>query len=203
MAQTMNVEQMNRWLKSLENPGKWGWMPEHKKIGKLLKTETGAQLKKHQGPDGKPWPKTYSKPLPKVGDRVPILIEGDGADRIFVQKLKTSAGRKRAVALRKKFGPPAKGLKPLIRTGKKRRATRIRDYLVRRATGRSLQMGKDFLKYGYTPGTKWIEELQFGGKYREGEIPKREILGLTKKVIQKIEEIYAAGMLKRIKKGLN
>lgn len=203
--QVLSVEGADRWLKSLENPGKWGWMPEHKKIGKHIRAQHRLRLKAHIDPDGKPWPRTYHVPRPKKGDRVPLLISDEGQAKVIVQTIRTTAGKRKAVAFREKYKatqPPYKPEKALIRTGGKRKVRRIWDYLVGKGLlGRSLRMGKDFLHYGYTRGTRWIEELHFGGTFKGKRVPPRQVVGLNKTDIDMIEKIYADGYEKRVAKG--
>jgi hypothetical protein len=204
MPDPMTVPQAEKWLRSLENPGRYGWVPEHKKIGRHLRDQHKRRLTRHVTADGAPWPKKYHKPRPKVGDTVPMLVDGEGGGRarVVVQTIRSVAGRRKAVAFRNRFGPPMKPLPALVRKTGKRKARKIWDFLVGRGfAGGALQIGRTFLKYGWTRGTRWIEKLQYGGTYRRKRVPPRGIVGLNRADIRFIDETYAAGFEKRAMKG--
>ena len=131
-----------------------------------------------------------------------MIIEPRGRERVVIQEIRSTRGKRRAVAFRKKFGPALKPLPALVRKSGKQKARRILDFLTGAGfRGRAARMGKTFLHYGYTPGSRWIEKLQFGGMYRRGIVPPREIVGMNQRDIKHIENIYADGYLKRAMKG--
>lgn len=203
MPDPMSVPQAEKWLKSLEDPGRFGWVPEHKKIGKHLRDEHKKRLNRHVDANGVPWAKKFHKPRPKVGDTVPMVVSpGTSRAKVVVQKIKTIRGRRRAVDFRNRFGPPMKALPALIRKTGKSKARMIWDFLVGRGfAGGALQIGRNFLRYGYTRGTRWIEKLQFGGTFRKKRVPPRGIVGLNRNDVNVMDNIYADGYLKRVMKG--
>ena len=92
-------------------------------------------------------------------------------------------------------------MRPLIRrTGKFLKATKIWEFLTTR--GRAFQSGRDYFRYGYTPGTGWIEKLHHGGVFLGKAVPPRPVLGLTRHDLDVIERIYATGVDKRLQRGL-
>lgn len=187
----------------MENPGKFGWVPEHKKIGKRLRGEHRKRFRRHVDANGRPWAKKFSKPKPKVGDTVPMVVSpGTSRAKVVVKTIKTIRGRRRAVDFRNRFGPPIRPLPALVRTTGKKRARRIFDFLVGKGfAGGALQIGRKFLRYGYTKGTRWIEKLQFGGTFRKKRVPPRGIVGLNRRDINFMEETYMAGYEKRVLRG--
>lgn len=197
----MTVPQFRRWLRRIDL-GQWGWTPEHRKIGTYLIGKTKKDLRAHRAPDGSPWKDRYAAPRPRVGDeKTPMLLDNG---RIVSQTIRSAAGKRRAVAVRKKYGPPLKPLKALVRRkapgGLARyKAVKIWEFLTTR--GRAFRMSKTHWEYGWTPGTAWVEKLHNGGTYLGNPVPARPILGLTASDIAAIEKIYAAGVDRRLAKA--
>jgi len=199
MAMVFSQAQFDRWAKEVgDNLPRYGWIPAFKKIGKYLKDQHKIRLKFHQTPDRAAWAKRYHKPAPRVGESAPILLD-DG--RVIYQRLKTTRGSRRARAFRQKWGPPMKPTPALVRTTGKSKARTILDFLTKRASGRSIRISKYKMEYGYTPGTRWIEKLQFGGTYRGGRVQPREMVGLNRTDMTVIENIMADFVLRRVMKG--
>ena len=200
----MSLAQFDKWISSLDNPGPYGWKPEHNKFGKYFRDGFKKRAKKHVDPTGKAWAPGFSKPYEKIGDMAPMEILDSGFKyRTIRQRIRTVSGKQAARKYRKIYGPPAKpDRKPLVRTSGKNKLRSIWDFL--RTPGRSTRTSKTSFSYGYTPGTKWIEKLQFGGAFgRTGKrVPPRVILGITKADIEFIGKTYADGYERRRLKGL-
>jgi len=200
MARAMTTREFDRWIRDLSAFGtKWGCVPEHKKISKYLRDQHKKRLRAHVDPLGRPWRPRFHKPMPKVGDVAPMLAEG-GARRVVTARIRNVPDRRRAVEFRKRFGPPAKAVPALIRTRKypgAHKAKKILEFLTK--AGRSVRLGKTFLTYGYTPGTRWIEEAIGGGtsrRYRK-RIPERDVIGMNDRDVEAVTKIYADGLEKR------
>jgi len=199
MAVVMSEKQFTRWAKEVgDRLPKYGWIPAWKKIGAYLKKQHRIRLRGHKGPDGRAWKKQWTKLAPRIGDEAPILLD-DG--RVIYQKIKTGKGKKQARDFRKKYGPPLKQEQALVRTTGKFRVRTILDFLVTKATGRSIRISKHKMEYGYTPGTRWIEKLQNGGSYRGQALPRREIVGMNSQDVKEVENIMADFVKRRIEKG--
>jgi len=200
MAMVMTEETFLKWARKVEGRlPTWGWIPAWKKVGRYLKDQHKARLKAHKGPDGRSWKKRYSKPAPKVGDVVPIILD---SGRVVTQRLKTRRGVRRAKAFRKRFGPPMKPQKALVRTSGQDKARTILDFLTKRATGRSIRISQHKMEYGYTPGTQWIEKLYHGrGTYLKKPIPARPIVGMNARDVTAVENIVADFVMRRVMKG--
>jgi len=207
----MTVPQFEAWTRELAKaPDKWG-LGTHRKIAAYLKRTHRKRLRGQRTPSGMAWKRTFVPDMPQVGDTAFMLLEDGTTVR---ETIKTRSGLRKAKAWRKKFGPPVKPQKAIVRTaGKKRfRARKVFDFLVtnalstartkraRRAAGLStnsaLSYSPSHLYYGYTPGTKWIERLQFGGEFKGGTVPPREMIGLNNNDINFIEDAYASALLK-------
>lgn len=180
----MTVPQLQSWLRKIQtgcrkNVFRGGL--QH--VGKYLRRDHAKQLRRHVDPDGRPWLPTYAQPRPKVGQVVPMVVSRGPLPSIgprdklpsartgrypsvITAKITNADGKKRAVAFRQRYGPPFKPEKALVRTAGKRKAKRILQYLTR--PGRSVRISDSGLDYGYTRGTRWIEALHAGGRYREG-----------------------------------
>lgn len=57
----MTLEKAARWMKRLENAGKYGWTPENRKIVAMWKKDFRRAFTQHQSPGGRPWPMTEPK----------------------------------------------------------------------------------------------------------------------------------------------
>jgi len=210
MSKTMTPAQADKWLKDVlkqvSRNGK-GLIPEFRTVGKMLKRKHAGFLKSHKGPDRKAWAKTYSKPLPKVGEVAPTLVR-DG-EIIPPHKIRSSREKRYAKAFREKYGPPPKGKPALHRGGKRAYALSptkwimtalVTNVLAREKTiakklgeariphGKSaLQYGPNWLAYGFSPSMQWVTNLQYGGRFGGGKrrkegapkIPPRMVVGLT------------------------
>ena len=205
---TMSLEQCQRWLTSLQDAGKWGWLPEHRKIGKHIRTQTRKRIKAHQTPGGRPWPKRY---IPQgnvaIGDRGPLeppqrsnLWRSAAWTKILTGEQQSRAQKVLKKMLIERYGANQAAV---YRTGKRGRATRLQQALTRdRAPGSATRFGKTWLQYGLTPGwSKWAGLLDKGGTYNGKRVPPRTLIGLTQADLKIIENIYAAGYLKRVLKG--
>lgn len=198
-ATSMNLAQFNHWMDGFDM-GKWGWIYEHKKIGTYLIGRHRERIRGHVGPLGRPWTPIHSKPGPKVGDIVPMLFEDKGG-LIIPQQIRSVRGKRRAVAFRRRFGPAVRPAHAIVRTRKvigAKKTRWIRNFLLTR--GRSMRITKTSLMYGFTPGTRWIEDLQFGGsskRYGGARIPPRPVVGLNEADLEFIENMYADGAQKR------
>jgi len=207
----MTLPQLDKYLKNMQSPGSRGWSPVHNKLGKYYRNKAKDRMKKHVDVNGVPWAAGYSKPFPKIGDDVPmILSKGDGVKRpksvnnggsALRQPIKTAKGKKAARRYRLKYGPPSKpDRKPLVlATARGQGEAEKRGYIGRKrqiwkflsTPGRSTRTSKTSFSYGYTPGTQWIEKLQNGGTYKGKRVPARTILGITKEDERFTESAYA------------
>lgn len=149
--------------------GKWGWLPELRKIGKHLKDATRKRLTAHTAPGGGPWPSYFYKDLPQLGEDAPMLI-GDipaakppsirtivwprskqrasrGTQVVVTQASKTTRGMLAAWRFRERWGPPWGPTQALIRKKPSPgayRKTKILDFLVgAKAMGRAMRFEKD------------------------------------------------------------
>lgn len=177
MAQELSIDQARRRIeglsKSIDN---FGLTPPFRKIGKYLRKKSVSNVRKGRSPRGIKWQDTFFKPLEKVGHKDPVeMIVGH--NKVITQKIRSKKGKKARKKFREKFGPPLKKMKALHRGGKFSTKKRIAEFL--NTPGRALRFGKWEFEYGFTPGTRWIEQLQFGGVYKGGKVPKRTILELT------------------------
>lgn len=208
----MSVPQAQKWLDALKRFRPNGTRGAMQRIGRYLREQHRDRLKRHVTPDGTPWAPTWSAPRPRVGEVAPMVV-GPGPvpvigpkdklpsartgryPAVITARITNAAGRARAVAFRQRYGPPFKPEKALIRTAGKRKAKKIRDFLTRAGSG-CIRLTATSIEYGYTKGTKWIEALHGGGKYREGSkrsafrslirrfrgaapVPARPIVGLN------------------------
>ena len=220
----MSVREFNAWIEKLKGFGKNATRGAMQHLGKYLRTQHRDRLKKHVGPDGQPWKPTFSAPRPRVGEVAPMIV-GPGPlpeigpkqklqsartgryPAVVTARIKSAAGKARAVAFRQRYGPPFKPEKALIRTAGKHKATKIRDFLTKPSSG-SVRVSATGLEYGYTPGMKWIESLHGGGQYRDGSkrsafrsiirrfrgaarVPARPIVGLSAENKRYIETYLA------------
>ena len=199
MPLVMTEKQFARWAKEVgDRLPKYGWIPAWKKIGAYLKRQQNIRLRAHKSPEGRSWKKKWTKPAPQIGDKAPMFLD-DGS--VIHQQIKSGREKKRARDFRKKRGPPLKQQKALIRTTGKFRVRSILDFLVTKATGRSIRMSKHKFEYGYTPGTQWIEKLQNGGYYFGQALPRREIVGMNANDVKEVEKIMADFVKRRLEKG--
>jgi len=202
----MTIPQADMFLSSLENPGKWGWKTTHDKIATYLLKNHKKRVRGHKDPDGKMWPKLFVPPRPKIGEKHPMLLDNTKSKRsVIVQKVKSNRGKRRVMAYRKKFGIPTKKLHSLHRKtvpsgfSKKLIAPKIWDFLSSR--GKSVRTARYSLTYGFTPGTEWVKQHQFGGSYNGKKVPKREIVGMNMADVKKIEDIYLFDYKRKISRG--
>lgn len=198
----MTIPQAEKWLSSLENPGRWGWKTTHDKIATYLLGQHKKRIRGHKDPEGHVWPKLYVPPKPRVGEKAPILLD---SGRVVTETIRSNAGKRRNKAFRKKFGIPTKKYHSLHRprvpngVGKKLKAKKIWDFLSSR--GKSVRTSRYGLSYGFTPGTEWVKKHQFGGTYKGKSVPKREIVGMSMKDIQHIESIYEFDYKRKVARG--
>ncbi len=221
---SMTVPQFNKWLEKLKQfrPNATRGAMQH--LGKYIRTQHRDRLKRHVTPDGTPWKPTFAAPKPRVGEVAPMIVSPGPLPEIgpkaklqsartgrypavITARIESAAGKKRAVAFRQRYGPPFKPERALIRTAGKRKATKIRDFLTKPSSG-AVRVSSTGLEYGYTRGTRWIEALHGGGKYREGskrsvfrsiirrfrgaaKVPARPIVGLSKENVAYAENYLA------------
>lgn len=213
MSAYMTVPEFDRWIEAFKVfPAKL-WLGTRAHIAKYIREGHMKRLTAHQTPEGQPWKETWFAPAPKIGDRAPMIVSrgplpGIGQKQRFqsartgqypavvVETIRTASGVRRALAFRKRYGPPLKAEPALIRKTGSHKVKRIWEFLSR--AGRSVRYVKRAegygLEYGYTRGTRWIEDLQNGGQYRRRSgdspfrslvanynptIPPREMVGLT------------------------
>ena len=213
---------MQRMIKRVEaktagNNARDTLMPEMRTIGKMLKDKHRKAIKQHRSTSGKPWEKLYSAPTPRVGDSSGMIFS---SGKVVHSKIKITKGKqkKSALAYRKRFGPPTRGMNALHRGGKEKfgvKPTRtIMDILVknvnakRQSSGsRGWWYGPSWFRYGFTRSTKWVEDLQYGrsaigaGKSKvTGELPPREIVGLTGGMKRLMEAQIAKGFMRLLRK---
>lgn len=198
----LSLNEAQRWITSLKNPGPRGWNPEHKKFGKYFRDGFKKRAKKHVDIYGIPWKAGYHRPYAKVGEEAFMDIETSRGLLITkFQRVRTMSGKRAAKKYQQRVGVPNKpNRKPLIKTTGKHKKKQIWDFL--KTAGRSTRTSKKSFSYGYTNGTRWIEKLQNGGTYDGTVVPARTILGLTQKDILFVEKTYADGYEKRRLKGL-
>jgi len=217
MTKTLTLKEADKWLSALADaPTKWGF-GANRKIGAYLKKRVRTNFKKQQSSSGRPWAKTYVVPLPQIGEKAAMLL--NGGQPYHQKTIQTRAGLRAAKKWRKKHGRPTKPQKALYRsTGPKRnRVRKVFDHLVTfslttaktkakgKAAGLStttaMTMSPNHFFYGYTPGMKWIEKLQFGGRFRSGQVPPREMIGLTEADLKFIDEVYSTAYEKFAARG--
>ena len=198
----MTVPQVNKFLTSLENPGKWGWKTTHDKIATYLLKGHKRRIRSHKDPDGHQWAKLFVPPKPKVGEKAPILLDNG---RIVTETIRSYRGKRRNKEYRKKVGIPTRKIHSLHRPkapsghNRKMKATKIWEFLS--ARGRSVRTSRHDLSYGFTPGTEWVKRLHYGGTFKGKSVPSREIVGMNEKDIMKIESIYRHDMMRKIRRG--
>jgi len=187
----MTVPQVDKFLSSLENPGKWGWKTTHDKCATYLLRGHKRRIRGHKDPDGKVWQKIFVPPSPKVGTKAPILLD---TGRVVTETIRSSGGKRRNAEFRKKFGIPTKKLQSLYRPSvpgglsKRLKATKIWQLLSSR--GNSVRTSKFSMTYGFTPGTQWVKTHQFGGIFKGKSVPTREIVGMNDADVKAIQDIY-------------
>jgi len=153
---------------------KYGLTSPFRTIGKRLRKDAVTNVQKRRAPDGTPWEKTTPLPAAKIGGHAKILTSS-GAE--FWSRIDSRAQKRAARSYRKEYGPPSRRQFAIHRGGKNATKRIIVPFL--KSVGRSQRFSKWKFDYGYTPGTTWIEKLQFGGTFVGKRVPKRTILELT------------------------
>lgn len=171
------------------NLEKYGLVPVFKKIMAAKRNAVKAEFRGHKTPDGKPWKKKWRPPEPKIGARARFISSTTGK-QVYTE-IKSKKQLASAKALFRKFhGSKSKGLHALFRPRKPNKVRKLFDKLTAAVVGKNasgvISISKFRARYGFTPGTSWIEKLQFGGRYKGGIVPKRTIMAWTKR------EIYMA-----------
>ena len=177
MPRPITINEATRRLKWIGGSvDRYGLVSPFRTIGKYLRKKAVKNVRQSRDNRGVQWEKTYSEPLEKVRhkDPVPMLLSNG---QVVTQKIKTRKGKQARKRFRQKYGPPLRKLRAIHRGGKFATQKRIADFL--NTPGRSIRFGKWAFEFGFTPGTRWVEKLQFGGTYKGGMVPKRTILGLT------------------------
>ena len=153
---------------------RFGLVSPFRTIGKRLRKDFVRSVRKATNPDGTPWEKTTPKPLAKIGEEAKMITD---KGKVIRQKIRSKKGKRAAKKYRTKYGPPLRKLKAIHRGGKFGTKRTIAAFL--NTPGRAIRFGKWKFEYGYTPGTKWVEKLQFGGSINGKRVPKRTIMELT------------------------
>ena len=180
----MTIPEAQRWLNDLAAFGrKWGAAPAINKIAAYLRRKHVERARAHVSPGGQSWSEHYWAPAPKIGDKAPMLLDDTGGRRVVTEIIRSGRGAKRARDFRRRYGPPMRGGVPaLIRTRAYPGARKTRIILdALQSPSRLVRTTRTSLTYGWTPGTRWIEDLHFGGasrKYRGKKIPPRPIIGM-------------------------
>ncbi len=210
MGQAMTVKECARWLELLGTPeARSGWKRENRAVGRHLVKVHKKRVRKNVNAFGVPWKPMAVKPKPAVGGTAAMLVEKggkvvkskrSGVARLAYRKLRNRRDKKRAMEWRKKFGPPWKRTKALVRRSAKGpapKATKILDHLSNRH--KALRIYRDGLTYGFRQS--WVRRLHFGGAVFGTDVPSREIVGMNTSDVNKAMDIYADGWLKRAKKA--
>jgi hypothetical protein len=173
----MTIDQARKALEGTSRGiERFGLTPPFRTIGKYLRKRYVSNVKKAVDPYGIKWAKKYKQPMEKIGHKDPVwMMTKEG--KTFKQKIRSKEGKKARRRYRKEYGPPLTALKPIHRFGKFQTERNVANFL--NTPGKALRFSKWKFDYGFTPGTSWVERLQFGGTFKGKPIPKRVILELT------------------------
>jgi len=196
MPTPISISEAQRQLSGLSKSfEKFGLTSPFRTIGKYLRKRFVSNIRRSQNPYGGKWEKTFKEPLAKVGQEA-WMMTGDG--QVMRQTIKSKSGKAANKRYRKEFGPPLKRNKAIHRFGEHGTKLKVAEFLD--TPGKALRFSKWQLDYGFTPGTAWVEKMQFGGTYRGEKIPKRVMLELVPKDSRFINKTVDTFIDKKLKK---
>lgn len=207
-----NVDQANsaeiagaqQWIDLIREVCRYGALPAHRKIAKLLREDAKVRFRMGLDPDGGLWPKTQEPPMPVAQVGKPGAIREDPSRPGGYRWVKVTSDRQlrdisqnnyRWFRKAQRSGRIIKGgLNPLYRgTGKHRTAGVLYRALTKdRAPGAFTRISKDALHYGINSAwTHWVGIHHWGGGTLNGKpVPKRELIGINPMMRGRILKIY-------------
>ncbi len=190
---SITINQANRWIKAIADPGKFGWKNELKKSQTLILKEQAGRFKKHTSPSGIAWKKTKSKKV-KIGQVAAIAKdERPGSamkGKFFVRRVLNSKEKK--IVNKRKMGSK----NALYRSSGKNKVTT----LFKAAVKKNDQ--NHFIRITNTGIVFGPRRKVHPGKFQYGtsKMDARPFYGVSTVTSVAVGEIFKAGYLKRIKK---
>lgn len=182
------------WMKRLADPGKYGWKPEFRKVHTLVNRSTRKRFQKNITPSGIPWKPGAKPPALRVGEPAFFGMDRRAGSVRFGKPIVRVIKKAKQKRIAKRF--QRKQLKKLLyRRGGPRPATKLFKAMTRPGDNMHIfKFGKDWMQVG--TDLPVARKQQFGDA--GSELPSRMFYGMSHDDLQKVDDIFADGFVKRM-----